>query len=308
MTTTPVPIKALLAFNAAMKHASFSLAAQELHVTPGAVGQQIKNLEDWLGTPLFVRSVRQVQPTAQALAYWGTVGPALARIGQASEELRAQQVQQAQLQRNAVWLSMPPTLAAKWFAPRMAAFLQHRPDVSLHLGATTVFSDFEREPVDLAIRYFDGKDRALHCTLLYPDEARLYCAPAYARKLRLKAPDDLVRATLLHTTLLPYWKPWLQRFSGLAEARIDAIAGQHFDQSMMALETARHGQGVVLSSAILTEVELREGWLVEPFAGMRLAVGKGYYLVQRRGVVLRPAAGALKEWLVGTAKAERAGE
>ncbi|MFN9472557.1 LysR substrate-binding domain-containing protein [Acidovorax sp.] len=304
-STTPVPIKALLAFDAAMKHASFRLAAQELHVTPGAVGQQIKNLEEWLGTQLFVRSVRQVQPTAQALAYWGSVGPALARIAQASEELRAQQLQQAQQQRNAVWLSMPPTLAAKWFAPRMAAFLQHRPDVSLHLGATTALSDFEREPVDLAIRYFDGKDAALRSTLLYPDEARLYCAPDYLRRLRIKTPDDLARATLLHTTLLPYWKPWLQRFSQLSGAQVDAIAGQHFDQSMLALETARHGQGVVLSSAILTEVELREGWLVEPFPGMRLAVGKGYYLVQRRGVALRPAARALKEWLVGTAAAER---
>lgn len=309
--TTSVPVKALLAFNAAMKHASFSLAAQELHVTPGAVGQQIKNLEDWLGTPLFVRSVRQVQPTAQALAYWATVGPALARIGQASEELRAQQqqqqAQQQAQQRNAVWLSMPPTLAAKWFAPRMAAFLQHRPDVSLHLGATTALSDFEREPVDLAIRYFDGKDPALRSTLLYPDEARLYCAPDYLRRLRLKSPDDLARATLLHTTLLPYWTPWLQRFSSLGADRIDGIAGQHFDQSMMALETARHGQGVVLSSAILTEVEVREGWLVEPFPTMRLPVGRGYYLVQRRGGVLRPAVRALKEWLVATAKAERAG-
>ena len=307
MSTSSVPIKALLAFDAAMKHASFSLAAQELHVTPGAVGQQVKNLEDWLGTPLFVRSVRQVQPTAQALAYWASVGPALARIAQASEELRAQQAQQVRQQANAVWLSMPPTLAAKWFAPRMAAFLQHRPDVSLHLGATTALSDFDSEPVDLAIRYFDGKDPALRSTLLYPDEARLYWAPAYARRLRLKAPDDLARATLLHTTLLPYWKPWLQRFSGLGAERIDAIAGQHFDQSMMALETARHGQGVVLSSAILTEVELREGWLVEPFPGMRLAVGKGYYLVQRKGVALRPAARALKEWLVGMAEGERLG-
>lgn len=310
MSTTPsVPIKALVAFNAAMKHASFRLAAQELHVTPGAVGQQIRNLEEWLGTPLFVRSVRQVQPTAQALAYWGSVGPALARIEQASVELREQQQRQqaqAQLQRNAVWLSMPPTLAAKWFAPRMAAFLQHRPDVSLHLGATTALSDFEREPVDLAIRYFDGKDAALRSTLLYPDEARLYCAPDYLRRLRIKTPDDLARATLLHTTLLPYWKPWLQRFSQLSGAQVDAIAGQHFDQSMMALETARHGQGVVLSSAILTEVELREGWLVEPFPAMRLPVGKGYYLVHRRGGGLGPAAAALKAWLVATAKKERA--
>lgn len=289
-----------------MKHASFRLAAQELHVTPGAVGQQIRNLEDWLGTPLFVRSVRQVQPTAQALAYWGAVGPALARIAQASEELRAQQAQHAQRQARAVWLSMPPTLAAKWFAPRMAAFLQHRPDISLHLGATTALIDFRSEPVDLAIRYFDGKDPALRSTLLYPDEARLYAAPAYLRRLRIRTPDDLVRATLLHATLLPYWTPWLQRFSQLSDGRIEALAGMHFDQSMLALETARHGQGVVLSSAILTEVEVREGSLVEPFPDMRLPVGKGYYLVHPRGGGLRAAAGALKEWLVDTAKKERA--
>lgn len=295
--TTPLPLKSLWVFDAAMKHQSFTLAAEELHVTPGAVGQQIQKLETWLGAPLFTRSIRQIQPTADALNYWAAIQPALARIQQASDQLRLSQAHE-------VWLSMPPTLAAKWFAPRMAAFLQLHPDVSLHLSASTTLMDFDRDRVDLAIRYFDGHDPALQADLLYQDEARLYCAPDYARRLQLQGPDDLVRTTLLHTTLLPYWRAWLQRFSTLSAAQMAAIPSQHFDQSMLAIETARHGQGVVLSGATLTEAELRDGTLCEPFA-LRLPVSKGYYLVHPRHSPLRPAAAALKAWLLETAARER---
>jgi LysR family glycine cleavage system transcriptional activator len=151
---TTVPIKSLMAFDAAMKHRSFALAAKDLHVTASAVGQQIQKLEEWLGTSLFIRSVRQVTPTREALSFWATVQPALSRILQASEALR-------QSQSNEVWLSMPPSLAAKWFALRMADFLSCHPDISLHLDTSTSLADFNRERVDLAIRYFDGTDTEL---------------------------------------------------------------------------------------------------------------------------------------------------
>lgn len=293
---TSLPVKALMVFDAAMRHNSFSLAAEELHVTPGAVGQQIQKLEAWLGVTLFTRMVRQIHPTAEALHYWSNVQPALTRLQHASDQVRLRQV-------NEVWLSMPPTLAAKWFAPRMAGFLAQRPDISLHLGATTTISDFERDRVDLAIRYFDGEDASLASTLLYRDEVRLYCAPGYVKALRLQAPSDLVRATLLHTTLQPHWRSWLQQFSTLSDAQIDAIPHLHFDQSLLAIETARYGQGAVLSSAILTEAELRDGALCEPF-GCRLPVTKGYYVVHHKGTPLRPAALALKNWLLQVASAE----
>lgn len=295
--SAPIPIKSLVVFDAVMQHKSFTVAAEALHVTPGAVGQQIQKLEAWLGMALFIRAVRQIQPTPEALHYWAAIQPALARIQQASDQLRLGQA-------NAVWLSMPPTLAAKWFAPRMAGFLRLRPDISLHLGATTAKSDFERDRIDLAIRYFDGEDASLESELLYRDEARLYCAPAYADRLRLKTPDDLARATLLHTTLQPHWPTWLRRFSHLTDAQIAAIPSQHFDQSLLALEAARYGQGAVLSSAILTEVEVREGSLCEPFA-YRLPVSKGYYVVHHKGSALRPAALALKQWLLQIAASER---
>jgi LysR family glycine cleavage system transcriptional activator len=294
-----LPIKSLLVFDAAMRHNSFALAAAELHVTPGAVGQQIQKLEDWLGCPLFIRSTRQVRPTAEAAAYWAGIGPALSRIRQASDGLRLSRAHE-------VWLSMPPTLAAKWFAPRMAEFLALHPGVSLHLGATTALADFERERIDLSIRHFDGIDPALDAELLCRDDVRLYCSPAYARQHRLETPDDLVRTTLLHTTLHPHWKDWLQKFSRLSPQQIDAMPSQHFDQGMLAIEAARHGQGAVLSSAILTKGEIREGALCEPF-GLRLPVAKGYYVVHHRQAVLRPAALALRTWLIGAAAQERGG-
>ncbi|WP_338770224.1 LysR substrate-binding domain-containing protein [Massilia sp. METH4] len=291
----PLPIKSLLVFDAAMKHNSFALAAEELHVTPGAVGQQIQKLEAWLGTPLFVRATRQVLPTAEASSYWAAIQPALARLQHASDELRLGRS-------NEVWLSIPPTLAAKWFAPRMAAFFTANPGIALHLSATTALADFERERVDLSIRHFDGRDPALHAELLWRDEIRLYCSPAYARELRLEKPDDLARGTLLHTTFHPHWREWLLRFSALAARQVDAIPALHFDQGMLAIEAARHGQGAVLSSAVLTEVEVRDGTLCEPFP-LRLPLSKGYYVVHHRQAALRPAAVALKNWLLEAAAA-----
>ena len=295
-----LPLKAIAVFDAVMQHQSFAIAAQQLHVTPGAVGQQIQKLEARLGAPLFVRTVRQIEPTAEAQQLWAEVQPALARIQQASEQLRLRQSSE-------VWLSMPPVLAAKWFAPRMAAFLQARPDVSLHLSASADVVDFDRDRVDLAIRRFDGKAPQLEVDLLYPDEARMYCAPSYARKLGLHAAGDVARATLLHNTLLPYWGEWLARYTTLSPAQTKAIPGLHYDQSMTAIEAAVHGQGVVLSHAISVQAELREGSLCEPLP-LRMAIDKGYYLVHSKRLPLRPAAQALKDWLLRQVALERSVE
>lgn len=288
--TAALPIKSLLAFDAAMRHSSFVLAAQDLHVTASAVGQQIQKLEEWLGVSLFIRSVRQVTPTTEALSFWATVQPALSRIMQASDALR-------QSQSNEVWLSMPPSLAAKWFAPRMADFLSRHPDISLHLDTSTSIADFNRERVDLAIRYFNGADTELAAELLYRDEARLYCSPAYAKRLKLKTPNDLKRATLIHTTLHPHWNQWMEQFSQLSARQVHSLPSLHFNQSIMAIEAARHGQGAVLCSPLLTEAEVRDGALFEPFAH-RLELSKGYYVTHLKTAALRPAAVALKKWLL----------
>lgn len=284
------PLKALVYFDAAMRLSSFSLAAAELHVTPGAIGQQVRNLEQWLGVALFTRQIRQIQPTPDAQAYWMQIRPALAGIIDASHALRDRH-------NSHVWLNMPPSLAAKWFARRMAGFLERHPDVALHLSSSTALTDFSSERVDLAIRHFDGRAPELDVELLHQDDARVYCSPAYARQIGLHVPADLRRATLLHNTLHPHWPDWLRRFAGIELAQAGMIAGIHFDQSLMAIEAARRDQGVVITSQWLTQEEVASAALIEPFA-QRLPLSKGYYLVQPKYSILRPTVQALKQWLI----------
>ncbi|WP_110951908.1 LysR substrate-binding domain-containing protein [Pseudomonas bohemica] len=289
MKTFP-PLKALLCFDAAMRLNSFSLAADELNVTPGAVGQQIRNLEQWLGVALFTRQIRQVRPTPDGQAYWVQIKPALVKILDASHVLRDRH-------NNNVWLSMPPSLAAKWFARRMAGFLEGHPEVTLHLSSSITLTDFSSERVDLAIRHFDGHAPELDVELLHRDDAHVYCSPAYIEQIGLRTPADLRRATLLHNTLHPHWPQWLQRFAQIGDEEGRRISGIHFDQSLMAIEAARRHQGMVITSEWLTQEEVANGTLVEPFA-QRLPLSKGYYLVQPRHSILRPTVRALKQWLV----------
>ncbi|MGF6839406.1 DNA-binding transcriptional LysR family regulator [Paraburkholderia youngii] len=115
-------------------------------------------------------------------------------------------------------------------------------------------------------------------------------------KLRLKWPEDLQSATLLHNTLHPHWRAWLTRFSNLADEQIEAIVGIEFDQSLMAIDAAVRAQGVVLTSAILVEGELAAGSLVEPF-GKALPLCEGYYLVHPDADELQPGVKALKAWM-----------
>ncbi len=293
------PLKSLLVFDAAMRTHSFSTAAAELCVTPGAVGQQIRKLEDWLGVALFVREVRQVVPTEEARAYWQRIQPALAEIADASRKVRDSRSM-------AVRLSMPPSFAAKWFTSRMAGLLTRYPGLELHLNASVQLVDFERDAVDLAIRYFDGQAQQLDATLLHTDEARVYCTPAYAAGLALRGPGDLVRATLLVTTMQPFWERWLGEFSRLAPAAVAALPRIHFDQGLMAIEAAKQGQGAVISSPLLVAAELAEGLLCEPF-GLHLPLANAYYVVHHAKLPLRHAATLVKQWLVEEAAAGSAG-
>ena len=289
------PLKSLLVFDAAMRTNSFSMAATELCVTPGAVGQQIRKLEDWLGVALFVREVRQVVPTEAALAYWQRIQPALAEIADASRKVRDSRSM-------AVRLSMPPSFAAKWFTSRMAGLLTRYPGLELHLNASVQLVDFERDAIDLAIRYFDGKAPQLDATLLCTDQARVYCTPAYAAGLALHEPDDLRRATLLVTTMHSFWERWLGEFSRLAPTTVAALPRIHFDQGLMAIEAAKQGQGVVISSPLLVAAELAEGLLCEPF-GLHLPLANAYYVVHHAKLPLRHVATLVKQWLVEEAAA-----
>lgn len=285
------PLKALAVFDVAMQHRSFALAAEALSVTPGAVGQQIQRLEEWLGVTLFVRKVRAVEPTPAAEEYWREIRPALSAISRASSALRHSGSQE-------LCISMPPTFAAKWFSNHMARFVEQHPGITLRVSASTAITDLASGAVDLAIRHYDGVPAAdLQATLLTHDRITIFCAPGYVERLELHELADVRRATLLHTTLHPHWVEWLGRFAGMTPEQVDAIGGLHFDQTLLAIEAARRGRGLVLCSALLIEEELAEDGLYAPF-DCELELPKSYYLVQPSAAALRPAAELLKEWIL----------
>ncbi|MCC9620149.1 LysR substrate-binding domain-containing protein [Thalassospira sp. MA62] len=288
------PLKSLPAFEASLRLQSFALAAEELNVTPGAVGQQIRKLEEWLGVELFTRSVRQITPTADGLDYAARIAPALQQIRDASAHLRDRSAHE-------VRVNMPPSFAAKWFSKRMSRFLIDFPSTALHAGSSSIPIDFDRDPVDVAVRYFDGKDEKLDAVLLYRGQAAAFCAPAYRDRLGLLAPDDLVRATLLNDILHAWWGEWLDRFSTLDRDTIGKIARIEIDQTAMAIEAAIHQQGVVLANPLLAEEDVQEGKLVHLFPDQVINVPLGYYLVWPKHRELRPSVKKFRDWILSEA-------
>lgn len=285
------PLRSLVAFEAAARQLSFSKAADELCVTPGAVGQLIHKLEDWLGVKLFHRDVRRVFLTEAGTAYFGRISTALTQISHASVALKKRH-------HNEVRISMPPSFARKWFVPRMVGFMDLYPEISLHIDASAALVDFGNESIDIAIRHFKAKEsNTLDVELLFRDELRVYCSPRYSEKMELMRPESLAKATLLATRIHPYWKRWFLQFTKLSEREIDEIPAINFDASHLAVDTAKRDQGVVLTSAPLVEQEIASGELIEPFEA-RLPVDEGYYLVAPKGSFAPSGAvEALRLWL-----------
>ncbi|EML4852396.1 LysR family transcriptional regulator [Morganella morganii] len=283
------PMKALLAFEASVRLGSFIRAAEFLHVTPGAVSQQIKKLEDELGVMLFVREIRKLTVTETGQKYYRLIQPALEQIRAAGETIRY-------AARHTLTLSMPPGLASKWFSPRMSDFVRTFPGLDLHLNATAALVSLEKDNVDLAVRYTDLSRTQPARVLLSDAPCRLFCHPAYAARLSLHSPADLKNAVLLHTTLYPYWDSWLEHYAGIASGGTPFTAGLHFDQFLLAIDAAVHQQGILIANDFLLEHELAQQTLIPLFPELTLHSGKGFYLLHNRHSADQAMISAVSDW------------
>lgn len=284
------PLHSLIAFEAAVRHASFKVAAKELHITPGAVSQQVKKLEEWLGYALFTRQIRQLVVTERGMQYFSRIAPALEQICSASEMNRMNQA-------DSVYLSLTQTLAAKWLSPRLSGFMSRYPDIEVHINASNKQVDFQQENVDIALRHFNGVDNQLEILRVLDDEIRLFCSPAYLSQLNPKDGNAIVNATLIVNTPHPCWDEWLNHFTTISKEAREKIPKIHFDQTLLAIDAAKHSQGMVLSNRVLVEEELAQQALIEPFGHM-LNNDKNFYLVHPKHRALSPAAKILKAWLL----------
>jgi LysR family glycine cleavage system transcriptional activator len=296
MSRNLLPLRALQAFEAAARHGSFARAARELHVTPAAISQQIKLLEDQIGQPLFDRSPT-LRLSAGAQPVVRPLREALDLLEQVSKQLKPGQSERALV------VSAAPSFAARWLIPRLERFGTRHPDIELRLLATTRMVDFEAEDVDLAVRYGSGRYPGLHVERLRAESVIVIAHPRLAAGLR--QPADLAGATLLHNSFLnwdptfPDWPAWL-RDAGVAAPAPLRI--RTFDDANLVIEAALAGLGVALTWRTLVNEELASGRVVALFQEQPLA--NAYHFVCPLARLAQPRVAAFRQWLLDEMRRE----
>ena len=299
------PLNALRAFEAAARLLSISQAAAELNVTPAAISHQVKALEEWLGVPLFRRLNRQVLLTDAGQTCLRGLRDGLDRLAATVAKVRGRAGEAP------LTVSAAPSFAGKWLLPRLEGFRSAHPDIEVRIDANPRLSDFDRDNVDIGIRYGRGRYPDLRVDLLLAENVFPLCSPKLMRgPPRLRHPRDLAGHTLLHIDMPvmgeaePTWEMWL-RAAGVAD--VDWTRGPHFSVSSMAIEMAIAGQGLVLGSDVLCAADLAAGRLVKPF-DVSLALDFGYWIVSPETAAERPKAAAFRAWLLAEARAHEAAE
>jgi LysR family glycine cleavage system transcriptional activator len=286
-------LNALRAFEAAARHQSFTLAAEELCVTQGAISHQVKSLEEELGLKLFERLHNQLQLTASGLCYLETVAAAFDRLESGTKNL------QRPRDETGLVISTSPNFAAKWLAPRLGLFSDHYPVADLRLDLAQHHVDFFGEEIDLAIRYGIGRWPGLHCTRLGQEFLVPVCAPRISGSAgngakRITSAEDLAQHTLLHVHDRRAWADWFD-VQGLPRAL--AERGVVFNQESAAVDAAIAAQGITLARASLAVNDLMQGQLA--IALMRtLPVSGAYWLVYPEPHHELPNVLAFRHWLL----------
>jgi LysR family glycine cleavage system transcriptional activator len=283
------PLKALLAFEAAARHQSFSQGAEELGVTPSAISHQIQQLEAFLGVQLFGRQAGRATLTSAGHAYANEIRVAVDIIGNATS-LVAPQSQSRHLV-----IASSPSFAGRWLQPRLPDFLNLNPDVRVRLSTLSSAEELSRERCDIAIVY--GHPPTMHGRIepLLVERLRPLCSPTLAAAIGLRVPDDLSRATLIHSANALTWSEYLRRIGKPGVRPANQI---WLDRSTMAIDAAASGLGVVLESELLAEEELRDGRLIAPFSAKEFELEiPSYFLVRPAGFRVGTHVAKFERWL-----------
>ncbi|MEM9350454.1 MAG: transcriptional regulator GcvA [Pseudomonadota bacterium] len=288
------PLNALRAFEAAARLLSFTSAADELGVTPGAVSHQIRALEDWNGAPLFVRETRALRLTEAGRSALPMMTEAFDALATATAQMR--EVQESRH----LTISVSPGFGSLWLLPRLDRFRQLHPEFEIRIDGTDRLIDVSAGEADVAIRYGPGGYRGVHSDRLFSMRATPVCSPALLEAgPPIGKPSDLRHHTLLHVDWKEAegsWRMWLLA----ARARdVDAFRGPRFTKEEMAVSAALAGEGVALVGDRMAADHLAAGRLVRPFdAALSTPLVFAYHLLRQRRAEDLPKVAAFREWLL----------
>lgn len=299
---SPIHLNALRAFEASARHESFSLAAAELNVTPAAVGQLVRTLEEWLGVALFHRNTSgrarlvlteaAIQGLPDIRAGFDSLSLGLARLKEASAN-------------GVLTVTVSPAFAAKWLLPRIDRFQAVHPDTDVRLDTNLKLLDFAAQGIDIGVRYGQGTWAGLTSEKLMEEEVFPVCSPFLLAGGGLTSPAALAGQTLLHDLSVDVavgfttWETWAQK-AGIAP--LLPGRGLQINNSAAVLQAAIDGHGVALARSIMARDDLAAGRLVRLFPDITVASALAYYVVYRPECAALPKLTAFRDWLFEEAR------
>ncbi|WP_434054220.1 MAG: LysR substrate-binding domain-containing protein [Roseibium sp.] len=287
----------LIAFECAARHLSFTRAAEELHLTQGAISKQVRHLETRLGVELFRRVRQRIVLTDAGRIYLHDIRGALEQMTSATR-----QVMSYAGSADVLNLAVLPTFGTRWLAPRLAEFGRKYPDAGLNLSVRLQPFDFDEEPFDGAIHHGDPVWAGAIAERLFAEEVIPVASRIFKERHDIRSPQDLARVPRLQLATRPLaWRQWFD----LAGVETDtAFQGARFEQFVMISEAAIHHAGAALMPKLFIEDELASGRLVRLF-NLSLDQHTAYYFVYPEGRTMRPVVSAFRKWLTEEAETAR---
>lgn len=311
------PLPAIRSFEAAARHRSFTIAADELNVTQGAVSLQVRKLEEFLGKKLFVRLTRRVELTDDGMEYYAVCRAILEDLEQATERLVARNG------RDTLTINTIPTISVLWLMPRLTDFASQHPHVEVRVVSDIRPIDLHRGGIDAAIRVgplpgrrYSPTQPGIDLTLvnrwdgiqadyLFDDTL----VPVMSRKLwetigPIADPAELLHCPLIHTASRPHaWRDWLHAQDISMPEPPTALDCGHFYISMRA---AQESKGIAIVPEILLNGYPGIQDLIAPFdTRYRVPSAGEYYLLTRETALQSSAVQRFREWMLKTARSPR---
>jgi LysR family glycine cleavage system transcriptional activator len=278
-------LTSLKSFEAAARHQSFVKAAHELNVTAGAIAQQVKQLEDWIGCPLFQRSAQGIKLTHEAQMALPMLSHAFDQLSDAVANLRHVS------KPTEISIAALPSIALLWLSPRLPRLSAMFPEYYFSVTALEAPPNFHREAFDIALFYMDSDVPGVIRAGLGKDELFPVCAPALLDRYkveRYKSPlekHDWSDIRLLHDSMWRhYWRLW----QDYADIRIANMSkGSEFSLYSLALQAAIDGAGMLIGRSTLVRNALESGQLVAPFTVRMPAPDELSLLIPKGSPLLR---------------------
>lgn len=296
------PLNSIRAFEATARHLSFTKAAGELNVTPGAVSQQVKVLEDYLNLKLFKRKNRLILLTDEAQICLPLLSDGLDKLSQGIDTIREQSNDKP------LTITASTTFASRWLLPRLTKFHKEFPDIDVRIEANNVLSDLVNDDIDVGIRFGDGNYPGLEAEYLFSQSVIPVCHPSLLEENDIQVPEDLKNHTLLHPGNDSFylndkthidWEMW---FATVGVKDVDLDHGLHYAQYSLLLDAVLAGQGVALVGDSVVRDEIKAGRLVKLFGNTDIELTFAYYLAYSKSKANLPRLKIFRQWLLQKVK------